>query len=92
MHLYFRCSGQLFIGFIFTGAKKGSDGVVYMVEWENKKENFIASSSREAKKMLVPLIDYLQSKIVFETSTGNQTRSIAVQSCGGVICKCKFII
>lgn len=71
--------------FISTGAKNESD-VVYMVKWDgDKKEKFISS-----RKFIVPLIDFLQSKIVFEKNdTVDQLQARSIQSCDEytVICK-----
>lgn len=82
---------NIVVCFILSGAKREFDGgVVYMVKPnDGNKEQFIPSN--ETKKFLVPVIDFLQSKIVFEKrDTDNYSQAKLIHSCDephSVICK-----
>lgn len=65
----------LLIFFALTGAKRETGGVLYMiVPKDSKKEVFVPSHA--TKKFLVPVIEFLQSKISIERNSDVTANSL----------------
>lgn len=63
----------------FSGAKRESDKICYMVKFEGEQDSKILSSL-DAEKYAVGIIDFLQSKIQWEDDKGNgSTTAVLVE-------------